>query len=80
MTDVVVLAVPCTALARRAGDDRLVSIVALGALVGRRRFVEPESVHAALARVLGSRHPEMVAADVAAFDAGYEAGLEPVIA
>jgi 2-oxoglutarate ferredoxin oxidoreductase subunit gamma len=79
-TDIETLPVPCTALARLAGDDRLVSVVALGALVGRRRSVEPESVHQALARVLGSRHPEMVAADLAAFDAGYEAGLEPVIA
>jgi 2-oxoglutarate ferredoxin oxidoreductase subunit gamma len=67
-------------LARRAGDDKLVSVVALGALVGRRRFVEPESVHLALARLLGSRHPEMLAVDNAAFDAGYEAGLEPAIA
>lgn len=78
--DVEVLAVPCTALARKAGDDKLVSVVALGALVGRRRFVEPESVHAAFARILGSKRPEMIAVDVAAFDAGYEAGLEQVIA
>lgn len=78
--DIEVLPIPCTALARQAGDDKLVSVVALGALVGRRRFVEPESVHAALVRVLGTKHPEMIAADEAAFDAGYEAGLEPVIA
>jgi 2-oxoglutarate ferredoxin oxidoreductase subunit gamma len=79
-TDLEVLPVPCTALARRAGDDKLVSVVALGALVGRRRFVEPDSVHRALARVLGSKHPEMLAVDIAAFDTGYEAGLEPVVA
>ncbi len=79
-SDIDVLALPCTALARKAGDDKLVSVVALGALVGRRRFVEPESIQAALGRLLGSRHPEMIAADVAAFDAGYEAGLERVIA
>lgn len=78
--DVEVLEVPCTALARRAGDDKLVSIVALGALIGRRRFVEPESVHRALAVLLGSKRPELVAADIAAFDAGYETGLEQVIA
>ncbi len=79
-TDVEVLPVPCTLLARRAGDDKMVSIVALGALIGRRGFVERESVHGALSRLLGSRHPEMVELDVAAFDAGYEAGLEPVVA
>ncbi len=78
--DVEVLEVPCTAVAKRAGDDKLVSVVALGALVGRRRFVEPETVHRALAIVLGDRHADMVEADIAAFDAGYEAGLEQVIA
>ena len=78
--DIEVLEVPCTAVARKAGDDKLVSVVALGALIGARRFVEPESVHHALAVLLGARHPDLVAADVTAFDAGYEAGLEEVIA
>jgi 2-oxoglutarate ferredoxin oxidoreductase subunit gamma len=78
--DIEVLEVPCTALASKAGDDKLVSVVALGALVGARRFVEPESVHAALVRVLGTKRPELIDLDQAAFDAGYEAGLETVIA
>ena len=78
--DIEVLSLPCTALARQAGDDKLVSVVALGALVGRRRFIEPESVHAAFSQVLGSKRPDMIALDIAAFDDGYEAGLEPVIA
>jgi 2-oxoglutarate ferredoxin oxidoreductase subunit gamma len=78
--DIEILDVPCTALARKAGDDKLVSVVALGAMLGRRRFVEPESVHAALVRVLGTKKPELIALDTAAFDAGYEAGLEVVIA
>lgn len=78
--DIDVVAVPCTTLARNAGDDKLVSVVALGALVGRRRFVEPESVHRALEILLGTKKPQLIAMDRAAFDAGYEAGLEPVIA
>ena len=78
--DIELLEVPCTAVAKRAGDDKLVSVVALVALVGRRRFVEPETIHRALAIVLGDRHADMVEADIAAFDAGYEAGLEQVIA
>jgi 2-oxoglutarate ferredoxin oxidoreductase subunit gamma len=78
--DIEILEVPCTAVARRAGDDKLVSVVALGAMIGRRRIVERENVHRALAVILGERHPELVAADEAAFDAGYEAGLEQVIA
>lgn len=78
--DVDIVDVPCTALARKAGDDKLVSIVALGALVGRGSLVERESVQRALAILLGAKRPEMIAADSAAFDAGYEAGLEQVIA
>ena len=78
--DMEVVEVPCTALARQAGDDKLVSVVALGALIGRRRFVEPESVHRALAILLGAKKPQLIEMDRAAFDAGYEAGLEPVIA
>jgi 2-oxoglutarate ferredoxin oxidoreductase subunit gamma len=78
--DVDVLEVPCTALARLAGDDKLVSVVALGALVGRRAFVEPDSVRRALEAVIGPRHADLMAADLAAFDRGYEAGLEAVIA
>jgi 2-oxoglutarate ferredoxin oxidoreductase subunit gamma len=78
--DIDVLEVPCTTLARRAGDDKLVSVVALGGLLGRRRFVEPESVHRAFTVLLGTKHPELIEADVAAFDAGYEAGLVEVVA
>lgn len=78
--DIDILEVTCTALARKAGDDRLVSVVALGALIGARRFVEPESIHRALGVLLGQGHADLVAADIAAFDAGYEVGLEEVIA
>jgi 2-oxoglutarate ferredoxin oxidoreductase subunit gamma len=78
--DIEILEVPCTALARSAGDDKLVSVVALGAMLGRRRFIDPESIHAALVRVLGAKKPDLIALDIAAFDAGYEAGLEMVIA
>jgi 2-oxoglutarate ferredoxin oxidoreductase subunit gamma len=79
-SDIDVLEVPCTALARLAGDDKLVSVVALGALVGRRGLVERESVRHALELIIGSRHADLMAADVAAFDRGYEAGLETVVA
>jgi 2-oxoglutarate ferredoxin oxidoreductase subunit gamma len=78
--DLEILEVPCTAIARQAGDDRLVSMVALGALVGRRRVVEPDGIHRALAVLLGSGHLHQVEADIAAFDAGYEAGLVQVVA
>ena len=78
--DIEILEVPCTAVARKAGDDKLVSVVALGAMVGRCRLVEPGTVHRALAIVLGEKHADMIKLDISAFDAGYEAGLEEVIA
>lgn len=79
--DVEVCRVPCTALAKRAGDDKLVSVVALGALLARRQdLVDRASIRRALEVILGPRRPDLLAADLAAFEAGYEAGLERVIA
>lgn len=70
--DVEVMAIPCTGLARAAGDGRLVCVVALGGLIARRPIVRPESVREALEELLGLRHPELIAADLAAFAAGFE--------
>ncbi len=78
--DVDVVEVPCTTLAKQAGDERLVSIVALGALVGRGELVDRDSVHRAIPIILGPAKAGLVAADLAAFNTGYEAGLERVIA
>ncbi len=78
--DVEVLEVPCTALARLAGDDKLVSVVALGSLLGRRSFLQPDSVRRALEAVIGAKHADLLTSDLAAFERGYEAGLEEVIA
>lgn len=72
--DVELLAMPCTALARTAGDDRLVSVVALGGLVARRPIVSPDAVREALAEIVGKHHPELVSADLVAFASGYEFG------
>jgi 2-oxoglutarate ferredoxin oxidoreductase subunit gamma len=76
--DIEVVAIPCTALARAAGDDRLVSVVALGALIARRPLVAPASMKEAIAAIVSAKRPEILAADLAAFDAGHEAaGVEP---
>jgi len=69
-TDVQVVAVPCSALARAAGDDRLVSIVALGALIARHPIVAPASVREAIAELLGPARAALIAADLDAFDRG----------
>jgi len=75
-TDIEIVAVPCTALARTAGDDKLVSVVALGALLARRPLVPLAAARDALEAVLLAKRPEILAADLAALAAGYAAALE----
>jgi 2-oxoglutarate ferredoxin oxidoreductase subunit gamma len=74
--DVQVVAIACSALARTAGDERLVSIVALGGLVARRPIISRESLRQALINVLGDRRPEMIESDLAAFTSGYRVAIE----
>jgi 2-oxoglutarate ferredoxin oxidoreductase subunit gamma len=71
-TDVEVVAIPCTSLARASGDERFVSIVALGGLLARRPIVSPDSVREAVIELVGDR-PSLVAADLTAFMQGYQA-------
>ncbi len=83
--DIIELRIPCTRLAKDAGDDSLVSVVALGALIGRLRLVRPASARTAIRDTVGPRRPAVLAADLAAFDVGHRVGarsrrvhLEPV--
>jgi 2-oxoglutarate ferredoxin oxidoreductase subunit gamma len=78
-TDIDVVTLPCTALARQAGDDRLVSVVALGAVIARRPIVAADSVREALRELLAKRGQRLLEADLAAFGLGYEAAM-PVTA
>jgi 2-oxoglutarate ferredoxin oxidoreductase subunit gamma len=73
-TNVDELHLRCTELAAKGGDDKLVSIAALGALVARTGWVSPESVRAALREMAGKKRPEVVEADLGVFEAGLEAG------
>ena len=52
--DVEIAAIPCSAIARAAGDDRFVSVVALGGLLARRPIVGRDSIRQALLELLGS--------------------------
>jgi 2-oxoglutarate ferredoxin oxidoreductase subunit gamma len=72
-TDLEVVAIPCTGLAKAAGHDRLASVVALGALVARRPIVTHDAVRAALETMTGRHHPELFEMDLAACDAGITA-------
>ncbi|MFI5042701.1 MAG: 2-oxoacid:acceptor oxidoreductase family protein, partial [Acidimicrobiales bacterium] len=72
-TDIEIVRVPCTALAKTAGDDRLVSVVALGALLARRPLVELASVRAAIEAIVSKKRPEILNADLGALEAGHRA-------
>ena len=72
--------VPCTDLAARAGNDKLVSVVALGALIGRLGLVSQSSVEDAIREVVGRKRPEVLGADLAAFAAGVNMGRPQVSA
>jgi 2-oxoglutarate ferredoxin oxidoreductase subunit gamma len=74
--DVEVVAIGCSALARSAGDDRFVSVVALGGLLARRPIVSRDSIREALSVVVGD-HPALAAANLAAYDRGYEEAGSP---
>ncbi|HEY8238213.1 MAG TPA: 2-oxoacid:acceptor oxidoreductase family protein [Candidatus Limnocylindrales bacterium] len=74
--DVEVVRVPCSALARDAGDDRAVSIVALGAGIARRPVVAPDSIRGALRKLAAKAGPETVERNLRAFDAGFAGALE----
>ncbi|HEX8939179.1 MAG TPA: 2-oxoacid:acceptor oxidoreductase family protein [Candidatus Limnocylindrales bacterium] len=77
--DVDELRLACTELAAEAGDDKLVTVVALGALVGRTGWVDDEAVRIALRDIVGRKRPAALAADLAAFELGLAAGArEPV--
>ena len=65
--------VRCTQLAREAGDDRLINVVALGALVARTGIVQAESIREALRSVVGKKRPEALEIDLRAFDLGMAA-------
>ena len=74
-TDIEALQMPCTQIARDAGDDRLVSIVALGGLIARRPIVNHESVYAAIRDLLKGKKAHLIEADLAAFERGHAAGM-----
>lgn len=70
-TDIEVLRVPCSALARTVGDERVISVIALGAAIGRLAVVAAESMRQALT-LKGSR--EVVEMNLRAFELGLERG------
>lgn len=69
-TDIEVLRLPCSSIAREAGDERVISVVALGGALARRPIVAPESVRRALSTMTRKGGPELLARNLEAFEAG----------
>ena len=74
-TDLDVVVVPCSAVATELGDDRLVSVVALGALLARLPVVRPEAAEAALSTLAGRGGQALVDANIRALRRGLEEGI-----
>jgi 2-oxoglutarate ferredoxin oxidoreductase subunit gamma len=75
-TDLEELRLPCLELAGPEADERLASVVALGALVERLELVTVTSIRAAIRSIVGDRRPAIIDADLGAFDAGRAAVRE----
>lgn len=73
-TDIEVLRIPASVLAREAGDERVISIIALGAALGRRPIVDPASVRQALAELAAKGGPALVEMNLRALGLGLERG------
>jgi 2-oxoglutarate ferredoxin oxidoreductase subunit gamma len=72
--DIEVVRVPCSAIAGDAGDDRLVSVAALGAALARRPLVSRRTARRALRLVAAKAGRKAVERNLVAFDAGYQEG------
>ena len=69
--DIELLRIPCSALAREVGDERAISIIALGGAIGRRQLVSPDSIRQVLTEGAkgGAR---VVEVNLRAFALGFE--------
>jgi 2-oxoglutarate ferredoxin oxidoreductase subunit gamma len=72
--DIEVLRISCSAIARDVGDERVISIVALGGAIARRPVVAPESIRRALVELTHRGGPELLEMNLRALTAGFERG------
>lgn len=62
--------IPARDLARNAGNERSANVVMLGALRALGGTVSKEALAAAISAIIGKKHSELVAVNLAALDAG----------
>jgi 2-oxoglutarate ferredoxin oxidoreductase subunit gamma len=78
--DVEVVPVACSTIAREVGDERAVSVAAIGAAIARRPIVGLEAARAAVRAVAAKAGAAAVARDIAALDAGYRGSGRDAVA
>jgi 2-oxoglutarate ferredoxin oxidoreductase subunit gamma len=71
-SDVEALRIPCSALAREVGDDRVISVIALAAAMVRRPLVGEPALREALAGLAAKGGPKIVAMNLRALALGLE--------
>jgi 2-oxoglutarate ferredoxin oxidoreductase subunit gamma len=72
--DIEVVRIPCSALAREVGDERVISVIALGGAIAHRPIVSAGSLRAALEAIAAKGGPSVVAMNLRAFELGLEHG------
>lgn len=72
-SDIHVLRIRCTARARAAGSEQMTAVVALGAVVGATSIVSADAAREALTQMVAQKHPETMAGNLAALQAGLDA-------
>lgn len=72
--DIEILNIPITALAAEAGDHRIGNMVALGALLGKRKIIALESLINGLKDIISSTYYNLLGVNERAIRKGYEYG------
>ena len=72
--DIDIVNIPITTLASEAGDHRIGNMVALGALLGKRKIVSPESLINGLKDIVSSAYHNLLSVNEKAIRKGFEYG------
>ena len=73
-TDVTVVPVPATEIAREVGSAKVANLCMIGAFIGFTEALPPEKILETAFSKLGAKHPEMNALNEQAFNRGLEIG------
>ena len=73
-TDITVVEVPATEIAREIGSAKVANLCMIGAFIGYTEALPPEKILETAVHKLGAKHPELSAMNEQAFNRGLEIG------